>query len=69
MADSELVQLIGSTVGVVAVATRLCALRRMKRGAANKRGMAIIGIVLGMLSILIGAGCWPVKEHTGPDLG
>lgn len=73
----SLVVLIGPFVGIVAVATGVSALRRVKRGQAHHRGAAIVGIVLGLLSILLGAvflylgaqqsksGCWPAAQHAG----
>jgi hypothetical protein len=69
--------LIGPFVGVAAVVTGIYALLRVKRGEATRRGLAVVGILLGLLSIGVGAlaiylaseqsqtGCWPMKQHTG----
>jgi hypothetical protein len=46
--------LIGPFVGVVAVATGILALRRVKRGEASGRGLGVVGILLGLLSIGVG---------------
>jgi hypothetical protein len=45
--------LIGVFFGIAAVATGIPALVRVRRGKANNPVMALIGIVLGVLSILV----------------
>ena len=45
--------LIGGLLGLVAVILGIVGLRRVRRGEANNRGVAIAGIVTGALAILV----------------
>jgi hypothetical protein len=47
---------VGGVLGIVAVVLGIVALGRVRRGEANNRGVAIIGIVAGALAIVIAAG-------------
>jgi Domain of unknown function (DUF4190) len=47
---------IGGVLGIVAVVLGILALGRVRRGEANNRGVAIIGIVAGALAVVIAAG-------------
>lgn len=45
---------VGLVLGIIAVIVGIVAVRRVSKGTASGRGMAVTGIVLGALSIVIG---------------
>jgi hypothetical protein len=59
---------IAAVVGIAAVATGVGALARVRRGAASNRAPAVLGIVLGGLSILVTVGVfvWLAANGGGP---
>jgi Domain of unknown function (DUF4190) len=56
--------LIGFVFGIAAVGTGLVALARVRRGTASNRAPAVVGIVLGGLSIVLDVGflAWVIWE-------
>ncbi|MGH3967595.1 MAG: DUF4190 domain-containing protein [Mycobacterium sp.] len=62
----------GVILGIVGAALGVVARQRVKRGQANNGGIAIAGIVLGVLAVIVGvvfAGIWFVfwREAGGDD--
>jgi hypothetical protein len=64
---------VGGLLGIVAIVLGAVGLGRVKKGTASNKGMAVVGIVLGALSILIAGallalGVWIFGSDAGQEL-